>query len=158
MYLGDQWLVVSYTSDGLVEIVEIPLAGSGAADVFLDGVRFTHRFMGELVADLAAKGYRYEPDDIGYRFEVGFALFSMGSRSAKDLDPSAPEDDPRIVCEGISIAPYDYFVDPSEEDVEAYTREMEAAMDADDSWMPESLRNLIRDTEQQLAEKPDSTS
>ncbi|WP_432840785.1 hypothetical protein [Dactylosporangium sp. CA-092794] len=47
----------------------------------------------------------------------------MGSRWALDLDPDADEDDPRQICEGVSVAPYDYFREPTDEEIEAYLRE-----------------------------------
>lgn len=49
------------------------------------------------------------PYDIGYVFDAGFAIWSMHSRWALDLDPEADEDDERAVSEGVSVAPYAYF-------------------------------------------------
>jgi hypothetical protein len=95
--------------------------------VFFDGVQLTYRFMSDVVADLAAKGYRCEPTDIGYRCEPGFAIFSMGSRSAQELDPQASAEDPRQVSEGVSVASYDYLAGPSEEDIVEHIRRQEAA-------------------------------
>jgi len=126
VYATTPMLVVSYTDDDTVEVVEIAYSGDGDEEVFFDGVQPTFRFMDDVVADLAARGHRYEPIDIGYRFEPGFAIFSMGSRWARDLDPDAPEDDPRRICEGVSVAPYDYFRAPTEEEIEAYIRSREA--------------------------------
>ncbi|WP_117208110.1 hypothetical protein [Allorhizocola rhizosphaerae] len=117
-------LVLTYTEDDTVEIVELGYCGNGGEEVFFDDVQLTYRFLDDVVADLAAKGYRYEPIDIGYRFEPGFAIWSMGSRWARDLDPDATEDDPRRVCEGVSVAPYDYFRPPTEEEIEAYIRKL----------------------------------
>jgi hypothetical protein len=113
-------LVLTYTDDDTVELVEIAYAGDGGEEVFFDGVQLTFRFMDDVVADLAARGYQCEPTDIGYRFEPGFAIFSMDSRSAQDLDPDASEDDPRSICEGVSVAPYHYFDEPTDEEIEAY--------------------------------------
>ncbi|MGI5185871.1 hypothetical protein ACQEVZ_57465 [Dactylosporangium sp. CA-152071] len=114
-------LVLTYTPDETVEVVEIAYSGGGE-EVFFDGVQLTFRFLDDVVADLAAKGHRYEPIDIGYRFEPGFAIFSMASMDASDLDPAADEDDPRLVCEGVSVAPYDYFRPPTDEEIEEYIR------------------------------------
>jgi hypothetical protein len=118
-------LVLTYTEDDTVEVVEIAYSGDGGAEVFYDGVQLTWRFMDDVVDELAARGVAHEPTDIGYRFEPGFAIYSMGSRTAQDLDPSADEDDEREVVEGVSVAPYDYFREPTEEEIEAYLREME---------------------------------
>jgi hypothetical protein len=101
-------LVVSYQGRH-VEIVEIAYSGDGGEEVHFDGVQLTYRFIDDVVAFLAAKGYHHEPIDIGYRFEPGFAIWSMSSLCASDLDPDAAEDDPREICEGVSVAPYSYF-------------------------------------------------
>jgi hypothetical protein len=45
-------------------------------------VQLTFSFLDEVVSDLAAKGYRYEPIDIGFRFEPGFAIVSMASMAS----------------------------------------------------------------------------
>lgn len=104
--------------------MEIAYSGDGGEEVFFDGVQLTYRFLDDVVADLAARGYDYEPIDIGYRVGPGFAVWSMGSRWARDLDPDAAEDDPRRVCEGVSVAPYDYFRPLTTEEVEAYIRSL----------------------------------
>jgi hypothetical protein len=127
VYDTSPMLVVSYAEDDTVEVVEIAYAGNGGEEVFFEGVQLTFRFMDDVVADLAARGYGYEPTDIGYRFEPGFAIFSMGSRSANDLDPAAAEGDGRAICEGVSVAPYEYFAAPNEEEIEAFIRDQEAA-------------------------------
>jgi hypothetical protein len=114
VYETSPMLVLSYTEDDTVELVEIAYSGNGGEEVFFDGVQLTFRFLDDVVADLAAKGYQYEPIDIGYRFGPGFAIYSMESLCASDLDPDASEDDPRSVSEGISVAPYDYFDEPAE--------------------------------------------
>ncbi|MDG4830405.1 hypothetical protein O7627_13960 [Solwaraspora sp. WMMD1047] len=103
-------LVIAYTPDDRVELVEIGYAGDGGEEVFFDGVQLTFRFLEEVVADLEAKGHEYTPSDIGYDFRAGFAVWSMGSRWALDLDPNADEDDERAVSEGVSVGPYEYFV------------------------------------------------
>lgn len=117
-------LVLTYKEDDTAEVVEIAYCGDGVNEVFFDGVRLTFRFLDEVAAELAAKGYAYEPIDIGYRFEPGFAIWSMGSRWAKDLDPRAAEDDERLVCEGVSVAPYEYFRPLTEAEIEEFIRDL----------------------------------
>ena len=94
------------------------------------------------MTDLAARGYGYEPIDIGYRFEPGFAIFSMGSRSASDLDPAAGENDGRANCEGVSVAPYEYFAAPTEEEIEALIRDRDAARMTDSAEDDPMLRYM----------------
>jgi hypothetical protein len=142
-------LVLTYTDDDTVELVEVAYSGDGGEEVFFDHVQLTFRFMDDVVADLAARGHRHEPTDIGYRFEPGFAIFSMGSRTARDLDQNAAEDDSRKICEGVSVAPYGYFAGPSEDEIAAYIRSQEAARaaavpDAEDVRRIEDIRWIIR--------------
>jgi hypothetical protein len=119
VYETSPLLVVSYADDETVELVEIAYSGDGGDEVFFDGVQLTFRFLDEAMTDLVARGHRCEPTDIGYRFAPGFAIFSMGSRRARDLDPDAAEDDPRSICEGVAVAPYSYFDEPGEDEIEA---------------------------------------
>ena len=65
---------------------------------------------------------RVSPDDPR---APGFALYSMGARTARDLDPTASVDDEREIVEGVSVAPYDYFREPTDEEVEEYFRGIE---------------------------------
>ncbi|MBO4273924.1 hypothetical protein [Microbispora triticiradicis] len=109
VYATTPMLVVHYTPEDLVELVEIAYSGDGQEEVFLDGVQLTFRFLDDVVHDLTAKGYTNTPSDIGFDFHAGFAVWSMGSRWAGDLDPNAGEDDERKVSEGVSVAPYAYF-------------------------------------------------
>jgi hypothetical protein len=103
----DPMLVVTYDREDVVELVEVSY---GLDDqVFFEGVQLTYRFMDEVIADLAANGHLSTPSDIGFDVPAGFAIFSMASLSARDLDPAAPEEDSRRVVEGVSIAPYSYF-------------------------------------------------
>lgn len=102
-------LVISYAPGDAVELVEIGYSGGGQEEVFLDGVQLTYRFLDDVVADLAAKGYTGTSSDIGFDFHAGFAIFSMGSLWARELDPDADEDDERAVVEGVAVAPYAYF-------------------------------------------------
>ncbi|SDS87378.1 hypothetical protein [Actinoplanes derwentensis] len=131
-------LVISYTGDDLVELVELPHDAGRGDEAFLDGVQLTWRLLDDVVADLAAKGYRYEQDESSsFLFEAGFVLFSAGSRTPRDLGLDAVENASRSVCEGVSVGPYEYFAaEPTEEQVAAWEREFEAAvaaMDADES-------------------------
>ncbi|MEU4564109.1 hypothetical protein AB0F72_37500 [Actinoplanes sp. NPDC023936] len=111
IYETTPMLVLSYSDVDTVELVEVAYTGDGGEEAWFDGVQLTFRFLDDVVAELAERGHRYELTDAGYRFEPGFALFSMGSRSARDLDPDAGDDDPRIICEGVSVAPYEYFAE-----------------------------------------------
>jgi hypothetical protein len=120
-------LVVSYAEDDTVEFVELAYSGDRGEEVFFDGVQLTFRFMDDVVADLAARGYRSEPTDIGYRFEPGFAIFSMGSLSASDLDPTAVDGDGRAICKGVSVASNAYLAGPTEEEIVEHIRRQEAA-------------------------------
>jgi hypothetical protein len=102
-------LVITYAPEDTVELVELGYARDDRHQVFVDGVALTYRFIDDVVQDLARKGYTCTASDIGYDFHAGFAIFSMGSLSARDLDPDSDEDDERDVVEGVSIAPYSYF-------------------------------------------------
>jgi hypothetical protein len=104
-------LILHYTADDVVELVEIAHSGDGGEEVFFDGIQLTFRFIEDVVADLRAKGYACTPFDIGYLVEPGFTVWSMASRWALDLDPDADEEDERRVCEGVSVAPYAYFAE-----------------------------------------------
>lgn len=111
VYATSPALVVDYTDDGRVEVVQVASTGRGDGnEAFLDGVQLTYRFLDEVVADLVARGHEYTSSDVGVDFRAGFALFSMGSMDPAALDPEAGEDDDRLVVEGVSIAPYAYFV------------------------------------------------
>jgi hypothetical protein len=106
VYATTPGVVVGYTPDGTVEVVEIGYSGDGGEEVFLQDVQLTFRFLDDVVAELTAKGYTSTPSDIGFEFHAGFAVWSMGSRTAQDLDPDAAEDDERAVAEGVTVAPY----------------------------------------------------
>ncbi len=122
-------LVVSYGPDDLVELVEVGYSGHhGGDEVFFSGVRLTYRFMDDVVADLAALGHHATPFDIGFAFEPGFAIFSMSSLWALDLDPDAGEDDDRRIVEGVSIAPRAYF---------DYGPPADATDEQLEEWLPE---------------------
>jgi hypothetical protein len=125
VYESDPMLVVTYDADDAVELVE---AGYGGAEVFFGGIQLTHRFMDDVLADLARLGHAGTPFDIGYVFEPGFAIFSMASLSAQDLDPTAAEDDERDIVEGVAIAPRAYFdygppEDATDEELDAWLQE-----------------------------------
>ncbi|MBB4753053.1 hypothetical protein [Actinoplanes lobatus] len=128
VYETDPMLVITYQADDTVELVEI---GDGGEEVFFEGIQLTGRFMDDVVADLAERGLRAEPFDIGFSFAPGFAIFSMGSQTAQDIDPTASDDDERSVVEGVSVAPFEYFREPTEEEIEALIREQEAKRPTD---------------------------
>ncbi len=109
VYDTEPMLVITYTDGDTVELVEI---ANGGEEVFYDGIQLTYRFMDDVVAELAGRGLRAEPFDIGFAFEPGFAIFSMSSLPAAELDPGAPDDDPRRIVEGVSVAPIEYFREP----------------------------------------------
>lgn len=103
-------LVVTYDRSDTVEIVETGYSGSnGGEEVYFDGVQLTYRFIDEVVADLVARGLHAHPTDIGFWFDPGFAIFSMASLSAKELDPDTPEHTERPIVEGVGVAPASYF-------------------------------------------------
>jgi hypothetical protein len=121
---GDRpFVIVTYAEDDTVELVELSYGGE---EVSFDGVQLTHRFIDDVVADLKARGHHGEPIDAGYRFEPGFAIFSMGSLATRELAPDAPGDEHGAISEGVSVGPYDYFRDPTDEDFQAYLKEKEA--------------------------------
>ncbi|MEV0489870.1 hypothetical protein [Streptomyces atratus] len=63
-------LMITYAADGTVELVEIcHNGGSGDAEACYDGVRLTHRFLDDVVAELHAKGYTSTPSGIGHDWQ-----------------------------------------------------------------------------------------
>jgi hypothetical protein len=109
VYATTPRLVISWTPEDTVEIVEIG-HGDGEREAYLDDVQLTFDFLDHVVAELTARGYTSTRSDIGFVFHAGFSLWSMRSREARALDPDADEDDERAVSEGVSVAPYEYFV------------------------------------------------
>ena len=59
--------------------------------------------------ELAAAGYSGRRSDIGYDFPEGFSVFSMSSLQLSDIDPSAAEDDERLIVEGVFLASPKYL-------------------------------------------------
>lgn len=110
VYKTTPMLVVHYLPDDTVELVEIGYSGDGREEVTFDGVQLTYRFIDDVVADLEARGHTCTPSDIGFEFHAGFAVWSMDSLWARDLDPGASEEDDRAIVEGVSVAPYSYFI------------------------------------------------
>lgn len=108
-YYEASGVLVHYDNDGLVELIEVAYRDDGREQPSLDGVTLTYRYMDDVVQELAVQGHIGQATDIGYVFPAGFAIFSMSSLSASDLDPKAGDDDPRLIVEGVSIAPYFYF-------------------------------------------------
>lgn len=108
IYATTPMLMVSYSDHDLVEAVEIG-SGNGRQQARLDGVQLTGRFLDEVMTNLRSKGYTGRPNDIGFVFDAGFSVCSMRSRSARELDPKAAVDDDRAICEGVTVAPPQYF-------------------------------------------------
>lgn len=102
-------VLVDFDDDDRVELIEVPYRDDGRAQPSLGGVVLTYRCMDDVVQELASHGHVGEPSDIGYDFPAGFAIWSMSSLSAHEVDPALSEDDDRLVVEGVSIAPYAYF-------------------------------------------------
>ncbi|MGW3242780.1 hypothetical protein [Streptomyces sp. NPDC001070] len=110
VYNTSPMLVINYAADDTVELVEISYSGAGGdAEAEFDGIQLTYRFLDDVVSELHARGYTSTPSDIGHDFHAGFAVWSMHSLWAGDLDPAASEDDERAVAEGVSVAPHAYF-------------------------------------------------
>lgn len=110
VYHTSPTLVITYATDGTVELVELKYSGEGGdSEAQLDGVQLTHRFLDDVISDLHARGYTSTPSDIGHDFHAGFSVWSMRSLWAGDLDPAAGEEDEQVVAEGVSVAPYAYF-------------------------------------------------
>jgi hypothetical protein len=108
-YYESLGVLVHFDGDDLVELIEVGYRDDGRDQPALNGVPLTYRYMDEVLRELAGHGHVGEPSDIGYLFPAGFAIFSMSSLSAQDLDPSASVNDGRVIVEGLSIAPYAYF-------------------------------------------------
>lgn len=102
-------LVVDYGDSGVVELLEVPYSGAPEREVTLNGIQLTYRPIDEVRSDLLAMGYSGHESDIGFDFEDGFAIWSMGSLSLPDLDPSFAPNDERQVVEGVSVALPAYF-------------------------------------------------
>ncbi|MFE3945624.1 hypothetical protein ACFXPV_27760 [Streptomyces sp. NPDC059118] len=103
-------LVITYAPDDTVELVEIGYSGQGGeAEASDGGIQPTHRLIDDVVAELHAKEYAGTPSDLGHDFHAGLSVWSMRVLKAREVDPTAGEDDPRCVVEGVSVAPYDYF-------------------------------------------------
>lgn len=104
-----QAVVVDYDDVGTVELIEVPAPDEPAHQVLLDDVVLTGRALDEVRADLEAVGHTGRDSDIGVDYPSGFAIWSMGSRTLADVDPSADADDDRAVVEGVSVARPSYF-------------------------------------------------
>lgn len=102
-------VVVDYDGAGTVELIEVPAPDEPAHQVVLDDVVLTGRALDEVRADLEAAGHTGRDSDIGVDYPSGFAIWSMGSRTLADVDPSADPDDDRPVVEGVSVGRPSYF-------------------------------------------------
>ena len=102
-------VVVDYDDSGTVELIEVPAPDDPEHPVLLDDVVLTGRALDEVRADLEAVGHTGRDSDIGVDYPSGFAIWSMGSRTLANVDPSADADDDRAVVEGVSVARPSYF-------------------------------------------------
>ncbi|HSX67405.1 hypothetical protein [Nocardioides sp.] len=57
----------------------------------------------DVLDQLRDAGFVGQASDIGIDFPDGFAIWSMGTLSPQDADPTASDDDERQVVEGVSI-------------------------------------------------------
>jgi hypothetical protein len=105
-------LTVGYDADGLVAGVDLAYA-EGEDHVSVDGVRLTHRFADDVVADLARRGHAGTAVDNGFAFRAGFAVFALATLAPVDVDPDTGADDDRLVVDAVSVAPYRRFVEPA---------------------------------------------
>ncbi|SRR6187397_2310896 len=106
---SDPALFIDYDIAGNVESVEIPYSGTASREVTLAGIQLTCRPIDDVVQELAAAGYSGRRSDIGYDFPEGFSVFSMSSLQLSDIDPSAAEDDERLIVEGVFLASPKYL-------------------------------------------------
>lgn len=104
----DPGIVLRYSEQDRLELIELPYSGTGH-EVTLKGIQLTHRLMDDVVEDLRGQGFIGRSSDIGVDFPEGFAIWSMGSLSAMDVDPTASHDDERPVVEGVSIGSPTYL-------------------------------------------------
>ena len=101
--------IVSYDADGEVELIEVPHAGTVEHEATLGGIQLTGRALDDVRASLEEAGHTGRTSDIGYDFDTGFSIFSMGSIMVAEVDPSAAQDDERLVVEGVAVADPAYF-------------------------------------------------
>ncbi len=101
---ADPAVFIDYDQAGVVESVEIPYSGTPGREVTLAGIQLTYRPIDDVVQDLAAAGYSGRRSDIGYDYREGFSVFSMSSLQLSDIDPSAADNDERLVVEGVFVA------------------------------------------------------
>jgi len=101
---ADPALFIDYDPAGCVESVEIPYSGTAGREVTLAGIQLTHRPIDDVVRELTSAGYSGKRSDIGYDFSEGFSVWSMSSLQLSDIDPSAADDDERLVAEGVFVA------------------------------------------------------
>lgn len=104
----DPTLILRYAADDTLEMIEIPYSGEGN-EPHLGDIQLTARLLADVIDDLLRAGYVGRPCDIGYDFEAGFTVWSMGEIQLFEVDPSADRDDFRDVAEGVSIASPAYF-------------------------------------------------
>ena len=102
-------IIVSYDAKGAVELIEVPHAGTVEHEATLGGIQLTGRALDDVRAALEDAGHTGRTSDIGYDFDTGFSIFSMGSIMVAEVDPSAAQDDERLVVEGVAVADPAYF-------------------------------------------------
>ena len=102
-------LVIDYDAAGVVELIEVPRSGVREHEAVLGDVQLTGRALDDVSSDLQEAGHTGRPSDIGLDFPSGFAIWSMGSMTLADVDPSADPDDERQVVEGVSVGAPAYF-------------------------------------------------
>jgi hypothetical protein len=105
---GDSRLVLRYSGDDKVELIEIPYSGEGH-EATLNGIQLTFRPIDDVIEDLRQAGLVGRQSDIGFDFPDGFAIWSMGSLDLSDIDTSVSADDERLVVEGVSVGRRAYF-------------------------------------------------
>lgn len=98
----DPGMVLRFSADGRLELIELPYSGNGA-EVTLNGIQLTFRVIDDVLEQLREAGFVGRTSDIGTDFPEGFAIWSMGSLTPHDVDPTASDDDERQIVEGVSI-------------------------------------------------------
>ena len=104
--------VAHFSATGVAELIEVYYSQGGREQATLGGIKVTFRLMDDVRTDLELAGMRGRPTDIGFEYDEGFCLWSMGSLSTSDLtgEPYDPDDE-RMIVEGVSMAPIAYWHD-----------------------------------------------
>ena len=101
--------VAHFSATGVAELIEVYYSQGGREQATLGGIKLTFRLMDDVRTDLELAGMHGRPTDIGFEYDEGFCLWSMGSLSTSDLtgEPYDPDDE-RMIVEGVSMAPIAY--------------------------------------------------